>query len=93
MERREVCGRAMHPIKDKRARPHVAVPDIKNGGVKIPRKGSEQLLREVVSFGVEKHDDGVDLPVWLILGLLREAIKAAARTLHLGDPSLTRNRP
>jgi len=34
MERREVSGRAMHPIKDKRARPHVAVPDIKDGALK-----------------------------------------------------------
>lgn len=65
----------MHPIKDKRARLRVAARYIKNGVVKFPRTGCEQLITQLLGFGIEKHDDAVDALVYLILGLVGEGIE------------------
>jgi phage terminase large subunit-like protein len=67
MERRAF---AVTPIKEKRARLRVAARYIKMGIVKFPRTGCEQLLTRLLGFGVEKHDDAVDVLVYLILGWL-----------------------
>jgi hypothetical protein len=48
--------------------------------VKFPRTGCEQLLTQLLGFGVEKHDDAVDAPVYLILGLVGEGI--SPREVH-----------
>jgi phage terminase large subunit-like protein len=52
----------------------VAARYIKNGTVKFPCTGCEELLAQVLGFSAEKHDDLVDALVWLILGLVGEAI-------------------
>jgi predicted phage terminase large subunit-like protein len=75
MERRSFPVTPMHPIKDKRARLRVAARYIKNGTVKFPRTGCEQLLTQLFGFGAEKHDDGVDALVWLILGIAQDGIE------------------
>lgn len=75
MERRAFAVTPMHPIKDKRARLRVAARYIKNGTVKFPRQGCEQLLTQLFGFGSEKHDDAVDALVYLILGLAGEGIE------------------
>jgi predicted phage terminase large subunit-like protein len=75
MERRAFAVTPMHPIKDKRARLRVAARYIKNGTVKFPRTGCEQLLTQLFGFGAEKHDDAVDALVYLILGLAGEGIE------------------
>jgi predicted phage terminase large subunit-like protein len=75
MERRAFSVQAMHPIKDKRARLRVAARYIKMGVVKFPRTGCEQLLTQLLGFGAEKHDDAVDALVYLILGLVGDAIE------------------
>ncbi len=77
MERRAFSVEAMHPMKDKRARLRVAARYIKTGIVKFPRHGCEQLLTQLLGFGAEKHDDGVDALVYLILGLVGEGIALA----------------
>jgi predicted phage terminase large subunit-like protein len=74
MERRAFSVEAMHPMKDKRARPRVAARYIKTGVVKFPPHGCEHLLTQVLGFGAEKHDDAVDALVYLILGLVGEGI-------------------
>jgi phage terminase large subunit-like protein len=33
---------------------------IRNGNMFFPREGSEELIQQLVYFGVEKHDDLVD---------------------------------
>jgi len=75
LERRAFAVTPMHPIKDKRARLRVAARYIKNGTVKFPRTGCEQLLTQVLGFGSEKHDDMVDALVYLILGLAGAGIE------------------
>lgn len=74
MERRGFSVEAMKPIKDKRSRLRVAARYIKNGTVKFPRTGCEDLLNQLLNFGIEKHDDAVDALVWLILGVVGAGI-------------------
>jgi hypothetical protein len=52
----------------------VAARYIKNGTVKFPRHGCEELITQLLGFGAEKHDDLVDALVYLILGLVGEGI-------------------
>jgi hypothetical protein len=75
MERRAFSVRGMRPIKEKRARLRVAARYIKNGTVKFPRKGCEQLITQLVGPGIEKHDDLCDACVWLILGVANDGIQ------------------
>jgi hypothetical protein len=75
MERRAFAVTPMRPIKDKRSRLRVAARYIKNGTVKFPRKGCDQLITQTVGLGIEKHDDLVDALVWLILGVVGDAIE------------------
>src|ERR1700730_14824780 len=75
MERRAFSVQAMHPIKDKRARLRVAARYIKMGIVKFPRHGCEQLITQLLGFGSEKFDDGVDALVYLILGFVGDGVE------------------
>jgi predicted phage terminase large subunit-like protein len=45
---------------DKRARLSLATPLLKNGNVLFPKEGADTLIRQLVGFGAEKHDDLVD---------------------------------
>jgi hypothetical protein len=75
MERRAFAVTPMRPIKDKRARLRVAARYIKNGMVKFPRKGADQLITQLVGLGIEKREDLCDACVWLIFGLVGDAIE------------------
>lgn len=46
--------------QDKRSRLILTANMIKNGKVLFPRHGAEQLIQQIVHFGVEKHDDLAD---------------------------------
>lgn len=50
----------IRPAGDKRTRILLTSNLIKNGVIKFPRKGCEKLIRQLVGFGVEKHDDLAD---------------------------------
>lgn len=54
---------------DKRARLRAAATFIQNGTVLFPEKGCEDLLAQLIGFGVEDHDDLVDAFVYMVLGL------------------------
>jgi hypothetical protein len=71
--------------EDKRARLRVAARYIKNGTVKVPRKECEQLLTQLLGFGVEKHDDVADALVYLILDFVGEGI--SPHEIHYVKPS------
>lgn len=45
---------------DKRARLSLASPYIKSGRFLFPRDGAEELINQIVNFGIEKHDDLAD---------------------------------
>lgn len=69
MERMRLNVHPMRPIKDKLARLRVAANFIKNGMVRFPRQGCEDLIDQLLNFGAASHDDLVDALVYLILGL------------------------
>jgi predicted phage terminase large subunit-like protein len=59
------------PIGDKTARLKIAVTHIKNGLILFPREGCEDLIHQLLGFGIEQHDDLVDSLVYLILELIK----------------------
>lgn len=69
----EQLERAHYPVEgiktygqDKRARLSLQTPRIKNATVLFPRIGAEQLIQQLLGFGVEKHDDLVDAFTMLV---------------------------
>ncbi len=74
MERKGLAVQAMKPEGDKVARRKVAAKYIKSGLVRFPRQGCEDLISELINFGVEAHDDLNDACVYLILGLQNEGL-------------------
>jgi predicted phage terminase large subunit-like protein len=46
--------------QDKRSRLVILANMIKTGQILFPREGAEELIQQIVHFGVEKHDDLVD---------------------------------
>lgn len=60
----------IRPIKSKRARLETISIYIKQGRVRFPNKGADELIDQLIGFGMEKHDDMVDALVYLILYLM-----------------------
>ena len=50
----------VRPTGDKRSRLMLTSKMIKDGMILFPRQGAEQLIQQIVHFGVEKHDDLAD---------------------------------
>ncbi len=57
----------IRPLGDKRSRLMVISSMIKEGKILFPREGAEELIEQMVHFGVEKHDDLVDAFTTVIL--------------------------
>ena len=57
---------------DKRSRLMLTSNLIKDGRVRFPRTGAEQLIEQIVHFGVEKHDDLADAFSSLVLCTLED---------------------
>ena len=58
---------------DKRSRAISITHLIQNGTIRFPKHGAEQLIEQLVYFGVEKHDDLVDAFVLLINKILEDS--------------------
>lgn len=67
--RQGIPAEAMKVGMDKRARLRAAAVFIQNGMVRFPRKGCEDLLDQLLNFGITDHDDVMDAFVYLVLGL------------------------
>lgn len=52
---------------DKRSRLIIASPYISSGKILFPRRGAEELINQIVNFGIEKHDDITDAFTLMIL--------------------------
>lgn len=59
--------------QDKRSRLNIASHRIKSGQVLFPKTGCEQLINQLVDFGVERHDDLADAFTMLILDVIEDA--------------------
>lgn len=71
-------GLSVEPVKaltDKRARLKIAGTYIKNGTVLFPRTGCEDLIMQLLDFGIAEHDDLVDALVYLILRMVESGLK------------------
>lgn len=60
LELHGIKAKAIIPKGDKRTRLVLTSTAIKSGVIKFPRKGCEELIEQIVGFGVEKHDDLAD---------------------------------
>lgn len=72
LELAQQLGLVVEPMKvgsDKRSRLRAAATFIQSGQVRFPRKGCEDLLAQILGFGIEEHDDLMDGLVHLILGI------------------------
>ena len=78
MKKKGLSVHAMRPITDKKARLETVAPFIKSGDVLFPRFGCEELLEQLLGFGVEEHDDLVDALVYLLLGLMNKSRSVVA---------------
>lgn len=56
--------------KDKRSRLISVSPYIKSGMVLFPKSGADDILKEMIGFGIEAHDDAMDACVHVIEGML-----------------------
>lgn len=61
----------VRPGTDKLARLRAVATHIQSGKVLFSRSGCEDLLIQLLHFGVEAHDDLVDAFVYVVLGLLK----------------------
>jgi hypothetical protein len=72
LEMAQQLGLVVEPMKagsDKRSRLKAAATFIQSGQVQFARKGCEDLLAQILGFGIEEHDDLMDGLVHLILGI------------------------
>lgn len=83
MRKKGLPVREMRPISDKRARLETVGMYIKQGLVRFPKTGCEELIEQLVGFGIEEHDDLVDALVYLLLGLFET--KTASLATGRGD--------
>lgn len=74
-QRRMLAVKGINPGGDKRARLRTAGVFIQNGTVLFPKTGCEDLIAQVLGFGIEDHDDLVDSLAYLILGLAEEGME------------------
>jgi predicted phage terminase large subunit-like protein len=57
---------------DKRMRLYLTTCRIRNGQILFPKAGVEELIQQLIGFGVEKHDDLVDAFVMLVLKVVEK---------------------
>jgi len=70
MEREGLPAEGIQATGDKRARLRTITSYIQNGTVLFPKKGCEDLIIQLLGFGVEAHDDLVDAFVYCVKALV-----------------------
>ena len=75
MEKQGLSVDPVTPINDKRARLQTIAPLIKNGTVLFPNQGCEDLLSEILNFGVEAHDDLADAIGYLVIKMMENGLQ------------------
>ncbi|MBU6214491.1 hypothetical protein KGM48_01455 [Patescibacteria group bacterium] len=76
----------------KAGRLEAVAPWIELGKVLFPEKGCEQLIQQVLGFGIERHDDLVDALTMACLQLMEDT-KATPFIMTIGGGSSTPPRP
>ena len=57
---------------DKRTRLSLVSEYIRSGEIVFPENGTDELMKQILNFGLTKHDDLVDAFTTLILGIMKE---------------------
>jgi predicted phage terminase large subunit-like protein len=70
MEKNGLRVEPMKATKDKRSRLIAVSNYIKTGMVMFPKDGADDIIEELLGFGIEEHDDRVDSLVHLIKGMM-----------------------
>lgn len=73
------------PKADKRSRLSMIADKIERGVILFPEKGAEELITQLVGFGIEKHDDLVDALTIAVIEHVRNASKGG--TFSVGSRS------
>lgn len=73
---------------NKQERLEIATQYIRMGKVLFPPKGAEQLVSQIVNFGIEKHDDLVDAFTLIVLKTLGTDRPTNHYTIHESKPDL-----
>lgn len=74
-QRRFLPVTPMRAGNDKRARLRSIASFVQDGTVVFPREGCEELIAQLLGFGIEEHDDLVDAFVYLLLGLAQQGLE------------------
>lgn len=72
--RQGLPANGMRASDNKLTRLNIIANYIKNGRVLFPDKGCELLIRQLLYFGLESHDDLVDALGYLILGIVESGV-------------------
>ena len=67
--------------QDKRARLTLTAPLIKNGNILFPKKGCEDLIRQLTCFGCERHEDLADAFSMLVLKISQDSKGPSGMTI------------
>lgn len=70
---------------DKRERLYIAADLVKSGQVQFPKHGLEELVGQIISFGVERYDDLVDAFTTLILRAIENNPKNSSIGFYAGN--------
>lgn len=71
LEHEGVSAKGAKPINDKRSRLSLVTDKIERGVILFPKRGCEELIAQLVGFGIEKYDDLVDAFTLAILEVLK----------------------
>lgn len=63
----------MSAVGDKKARISAACFYVKNGRVLFPKTGAENVINNLIGFGIEDHDDLADAFAYLVLGMVKKS--------------------
>lgn len=85
LEMEGITAKAIKPKGDKRTRLSLTSTAIKSGIIKFPRKGCEELIEQLVGFGVEKHDDLADAFSLLINATLSRHVRESTFGIWILD--------
>jgi predicted phage terminase large subunit-like protein len=69
------------PKADKRSRLSMIADKIERGIVLFPRRGADELITQLVGFGIEKHDDLVDALTIAVLEHVRNSSRGGTVTM------------
>ena len=84
IETMEAAGLPVEGIKvttDKRARLQTIASYIQNATVLFPKKGCEDLIMQLVGFGIESYDDLCDACVYVIQKLMSDVVNQPMMTI------------